>query len=236
MQKKRLKKEMENSIGILAFGSLIDNPGCEIESIESMRIVCKTPFKVEFARISTTRNNAPTLIPVDDSATGKKVKATLIVLKDNISLNDAKSILYRRELHTSNSKKVYNEPIKPTSKNVLIGEINNFCSIEKVIYTSFLLQEEYKNLTAEMLADFAIESILNKAGKERKDGIRYLLSIKNFGIKTELSEEYEEWILKKTKTKNLLEAIENLDIERENINKNKSQFNKVHISERGRCG
>ena len=103
----------------------------------------------------------------------------------------------------------------PTSKNVLIKEYDNFPSVEKVIYTSFLLQKEYNDLTPERLADFAISSILSEAGKKEKDGIRYLLSTKNSGIRTELSEEYEKSILNKTETKSLNEAIEKLDRKRQ---------------------
>ncbi len=60
--------------GILAFGSLIDDPGQEILDVENCRIDCETPFNVEFARKSgKTRSYAPTLIPVEQG--GKKVKA-----------------------------------------------------------------------------------------------------------------------------------------------------------------
>lgn len=207
-----MNSEKEHKIGILAFGSLIDNPGEEIEKIEIDRIDCVTPFKVEFARISSSRGNAPTLIPVADDATGKKVKAKIIVLNsDEITLDQAKSILWRRECHITDSSGTYTEPEYPTSKHVLIRECDNFLEVKKVIYTSFLLQEKYTNMGPEQLADFAIESILSESGRKEKDGIRYLLSTKESGIQTELSEEYEEMILKKTNTKSLKEAIEKLD-------------------------
>jgi hypothetical protein len=51
-------------IGILAYGSLIDNAGEEIAPLIVERIECFTPFKIEFARLSSTRSNAPTLVPV----------------------------------------------------------------------------------------------------------------------------------------------------------------------------
>jgi hypothetical protein len=208
--------ETKYKIGILAFGSLIDNPGEEIKNIEIKRIDCKTPFKVEFSRISRSRSNAPTLIPIDDDiAKSKRVKAKLIIVDPDIILDDAKSILWRRETHnTSDKSKIYREPKNPTSKNVLIGELDNFCKTEKVIYTKFLIQSEYKYLTPDQLADFAIKSILDEAGWKEKDGIRYLLSAKRSGIVTELSEEYEEKILEKTESETLEEAIEKLDRKR----------------------
>ena len=206
--------EKKYRIGILAFGSLIENPGDEIKDIELKRIDCETPFKVEFSRISSSRSNAPTLIPVEDGAKGKRVHAKLIIIKPEISLDEAKSILWRREIHTSDKERTYKEPVKPTPKNVLIRVLNDFCNTEKVIYTAFLIQPEYKALTPNKLADFAINSILEEAGWKEKDGIRYLLSAKKSGIVTELSKEYEEKILEKTKTKTLEEAIEKLDKQR----------------------
>jgi hypothetical protein len=53
-------------IGILAFGSLIGNPGDEIAALEiaaERRHGVLTPFPVEFARSSTKRGGAPTLVP-----------------------------------------------------------------------------------------------------------------------------------------------------------------------------
>jgi hypothetical protein len=201
-------------IGILAFGSLINDPGEEIKELEIDRIDCETPFKIEFSRISSSRDKAPTLVPVKDNDIGKKTNAKIIVIDENTSLTDAKSILWRRECHKKDKSQEFAQPQKPTSKNVLIGELENFCGVEKVIYTTFLPQDDYKNLTPEKLADFAIESILSKAGIVEKDGIRYLLAAKISGIETEYSDEYEKSILSKTETNSLQEAIEKLDRKR----------------------
>jgi hypothetical protein len=207
-----MDSELKYKIGILAFGSIIDNPGEEIIDFQLDRINCETPFKVEFARISSSRSNAPTLMPVNDNSKGRKVKAVIFVLNsDKIILEQAKSVLWRRECHKIDKSETYKERKTPSSKNVLIKEWDNFLNVDKVIYTSFILQEEYKDLTPNKLADFAIQSILSKAGGEKKDGIRYLLSAKNNGIQTELSDEYEKFILDKTETKSLSEAIEKLD-------------------------
>lgn len=206
-----------HKIGILAFGSLIDNPGKEIKELEIKRIDCETPFKVEFARISSSRGEAPTLVPVQNYAKGKKVKSKLIVVNESTSLDDLKSILWRRERHITDRTKVFNIPEKPTPKNVLIGELENFYNVQKVIYTTFLPQKEYNDLNPEKLADFAIRSILSKAGRDKKDGIRYLLSAIESGIETEYSKEYRAFILHKTDTSSLNEAIEKLDNKRENL-------------------
>lgn len=209
-----MEKDTHYKIGILAFGSLIDNPGKEIQNLEITRIKCKTPFKVEFARISSSRNNAPTLIPILDNSKGKITDAVIIVINDKTDLRTAKSILWRRERHKIDEKHDYKEPKNPTSKNVLVKELNNFYGVEKVLYTCFLPQEEYNILTPEKLADFAINSILSEAGEKQKDGIRYLASIKNFGIETEYSAKYEEFLLMKTGSNSLYEAIKKMDIKR----------------------
>ncbi len=56
---------MISTVGILAYGSLIDDPGAEIEPVILRRIDCRTPFKVEFARASESRKGGPTLVPYD---------------------------------------------------------------------------------------------------------------------------------------------------------------------------
>lgn len=202
-------------IGILAFGSLIDNPGEEITELEIGRIDCETPFKIEFARISSYRNNAPTLVPVKENLRGKNTQAKIIVLADKTSLEDAKSILWRRECNKTDKSLKFEEPNNPTSKNVLIQVLENFYNVEKVLYTNFLPQKQFADLNPEKLADFAIKSILSVEGKEKKDGIRYLISTKENGILTEYSKEYEKQILLKTNSKSLEEAI----IKLEKVNK-----------------
>ena len=201
-------------IGILAFGSLIDNSGREIQELEIDRVKSDTPFKVEYARISSSRDNAPTLIPVSDESKGKKVNAVIIILKDNTTIEDAKSILWRRECHYKDRTKTYTRPKNPTPRQVLIEHKDNFMGVEKVLYTSFIQQPEYKNLIPDILADFAISSILSEAGITEKDGIRYLLSANKNGITTELSNDYEKAIQNKTNTNSLDEAIEKLDRKR----------------------
>lgn len=209
--------DKDYKIGILAFGSLIDDPGEEIKELEIKRIDCETPFKVEFARLSTSRGDAPTLVPVQNNAKGKKVKSKLIVVRESTSLDELKSILWRRECHITDKEKVFKSPQKPTPKNVLIGELENFYNVQKVIYTTFLPQEEYNGLIPDKLADFAINSILTKAGRDKKDGVRYLLSAIESGIETEYSKEYRASILRKTGTSSLNEAIKKLDDKRENL-------------------
>jgi hypothetical protein len=82
---------LKPSIGILAFGSLIEDPGWEIEeAIVGRKRKVLTPFAVEFARSSTKRGDAPTLVPVREG--GSPLLAQILLL--NISLSEAKDRLW----------------------------------------------------------------------------------------------------------------------------------------------
>lgn len=199
-------------LGILAYGSLIDDPGQEISEIMESRIKCVTPFNVEFARKSKTRGYAPTLIPVNNG--GSKVNAVILVLNDQIDIKNAITILWRRECHKVGSKEVCEHKNKPNGNQVAIEILPNLMNVEKVLYTS--IESNFDQpITGEILADLAIKSILSEAGRDEIDGLRYLLAAKRNKIVTALSEEYENQILSKTETKSLEEAIEKLDRERE---------------------
>lgn len=206
-----MTEKKSHIIGILAFGSLIDNSGQEVSELEIKRIACETPFNVEFARTSSTRGNAPTLVPVEMG--GQKVKAVIIVLKPDTDINTAKSILWRRELHKTNRTENYTHSNNPNPNKVVIKTLTDFMNVQTVLYTSIGCNIT-QPLASELLAAFSINSILSKAGQEEKDGLRYLLSAKRNGIVTTLSEDYENQILIKTETKCLEQAIEALDKKR----------------------
>lgn len=205
---------MNHRIGILAYGSLIDDPGEEISKIETGRIKCKTPFKVEFARVSSTRSNAPTLIPVKIG--GSHVDAQIIILPNNFDIDDARSILWRRERHIVGSNKSYTHIDNPGVNRVSVESINNFMNINTVLYTS-LGSNINEKITGKLLAEKSINSILSEAGDKENDGIRYLLNTKQNGIITPLSKEYEENILLITESNSLEEAINKLDKKRNEV-------------------
>ena len=198
-------------VGILAYGSLIDNPGKEIEPLIIDRINCKTPFKVEFARTSSSRGGAPTLIPYE---AGNEVNAVILVLENSTDLAHAKSMLWRRERHKFDGKN-YVEIVSPNINQVVVLSVKDFEDVETVIYTSIGKNIDGE-INAEKLSQLAISSILSDAGDEKKDGIRYLLDAKNNSIVTGLSPQYEQLILNSTETETLEEAIEKLDLQRTN--------------------
>lgn len=198
-------------LGILAYGSLIDHPGKELAPLIVGRIDCETPFKVEFARLSRSRNNAPTLIPVSNG--GKCVKAVILILNETVTSEQAKSMLWRRELHIDDATRVYVRPKRPDNNNVLIEELSNFLDIERVLYTA-IGSNITARITASLLADYAIASIMADAGSRGMDGVRYLLAAEKNGIQTEISEQYKAEILRRTNTTSLQEAIYVLDLNR----------------------
>ncbi len=105
-------------IGILAYGSLIDNPGIEIKPYILKTIEAITPFSVEFARSSNTRDGAPTLIPVSQG--GSPVKAKVLVLDVSISELQARNMLWRREIGKIGSNQDYIPPNETDPDKVII--------------------------------------------------------------------------------------------------------------------
>lgn len=188
---------MTASVGILAYGSLIDDPGSKIKSAIVNRISCRTPFKVEYARSSKNRCGAPTLVPCDN---GAQVNAKILVV--DLPLSEAQNLLYDRE--TYGKGKTYSPPKHSTSNSVVIKTLCNFEEIDKVIYTS--IRANIKELTPEKLASLAIYSARRRA--DGRDGISYLMNAKKAGIRTPLSEPYEAEILKSTETTTLEDALQ----------------------------
>lgn len=193
---------MENShskIGILAYGSLIDNPGEEITAVTIKRIACETPFEVEYARSSKGRGGAPTLIPY---ASGAKVNAKILILDDKVSLTEAKNMLYRRETGLSRE---YSHSENPGVNTVIIKELSDFEEVKTVLYTSIGSNID-ENWDAETLADLAIKSLKSQAGENKRDGVSYLLNAIANGIITPLTNTYKEAILNKTHSTSLEEV------------------------------
>lgn len=186
--------------GILAYGSLIDNPGDEISGVEINRISCETPFKIEYARSSKGRDGAPTLVPFEQ---GAKVNAEIIVLNDKVTLKEAENMLYRRE---TGATKEYIHTDNPGKNKVVIKHLSNFENIETVLYTSIGRNIE-EDLIGSVLAEYALNSFKKEAGQDKKDGIHYLLNAMDNGILTPLTKEYKNAILALTNCNSLEEVI-----------------------------
>ena len=190
-------------IAILAFGSLIEDPGKELqprihEHVEGI----KTPFSIEFARSSGSRGGGPTLVPVDDG--GFPVNAVLLALDSAVGLAEAKDLLWRRETRNESSGKRYVRPTDPGDNDVLVECLEDFHGFDVVLYTKIGANIEV--LTPDRLSELAVCSARRKAGANRVDGISYLASVLRQGITTPLTPCYEAAILRKTGARNLDEA------------------------------
>jgi hypothetical protein len=197
---------MEASLGILAFGSLIDNPGAEIEAaLVGRKLNIRTPFDVEFARSSNTRGGAPTLVRLEQG--GTPVLAQILLV--NVSEQEAKDRLWRREINRVGQGGHYTRHSNPGPNTLIIDRYENFEGVDVVLAARFLAT--IAPLTAARLAELAIESArLERTGR---DGITYLINAKRNGITTPLSNAYEQEILRRVQATDLNDAIRKIRAE-----------------------
>jgi hypothetical protein len=191
-------------LGILSYGSLITSPGPEIKSVTVERIKnVETPFKVEFARKSKTRGYAPTLIPVGNG--GARVKAEILVIRDDFAPDLAADMLWRRETHQTGRQK-YRRPDVIDLNDVIVETIHDLSGVRTVLYTK--IGQNIDPLSAKTLAELAVNSVHTTS--RGNEGITYLMDAKKSGIKTPLMRNYESEILLQTRTKTLGGALNQL--------------------------
>lgn len=194
-------------LGILAYGSLIEDPGKEIKpNIRREISGVETPFCIEVARSSKKRDGAPTVVPVESG--GARVLAKILVLEEKLSVETATDLLWRRETRNEGTDLHYKKPVNLNSDRMVVETLTDFGGVGIVLFTK--LGPNITDLTPENLAELAIKSAENNAGKEGKDGISYLISLKRQGIVTPLMPAYEEAILVKTGTTSLEDALANI--------------------------
>ena len=191
------------TIGILAYGSLIPNPGAEIGPVTVHRIGgVETPFRVEFSRSSRVRDRAPTLVPVERG--GARVSGVVLVLHDSVSETAAQDMLYRRERNRVGSGDRYADVDPSDPDSGFLGRLDGFAGLDVVFHAA--LRANIEEPTPELLARLAIESAAAPSGATGRDGISYLMDAKRSGIVTPLMEGYEAAILRRTGARNLEEA------------------------------
>jgi hypothetical protein len=144
---------MKAFVGLLAFGSIIDSPGAEIEATLVGRILnVPTPFGVEFGRTSIKRSGAPTLVPVQKG--GSPVLAQILLV--NISEEESKDRLWRRELNRVGQSGHYVQHENPGPNTLVIDHYESFEGVGIVIAARFAVT--ISPLTAVHLAELAIKS------------------------------------------------------------------------------
>lgn len=194
------REEPRSSVGILAYGSLIADPGVEISPLIDRRIDTLTPFPVEYARFSETRGGGPTAVP---HSLGKRVKAVVLVLVDGVSLVEARNLLWRRETRKEGTARTYRESARPNA--MVVRDLPGFFGLEHVLYTDCNQVGKIADPNPSSLATAAIRSVGRAA--PGKDGISYLIGLLAAGIETDLSSRYVAEILSQTGTTDLAGAL-----------------------------
>ena len=184
------------AIGILAFGSLLDHPGSELEARVVRRIDgLTTPFSVEFSRSSRSRDGAPTLVPV--SRGGVPLAASVLELDPALDERAARDLLYRRETSRPDVRATTRRP-------TWIQAVRDFAGLDLCVYTA--LPPNLVDPTPERLAELAVQSAAFPSGAARRDGISYLEAHLRRGATTPLTQPYVEAVLALTGAGDLDEA------------------------------
>ena len=201
--------EREKIVGILAYGSLGDDPGEEIGPLVVGRVEeVETPFRVEFARQSRTRDGAPTLVPVSEN--GASVKANILVL-ENVSGSEAADMLWRRETRREGSGERCDPSFEPGVNDVLVRRLQDFGGLDTVLYVE--IGANITDRSPRNLAELAVRSAGADAGRRDRDRIAYLIGAKKNCVTTPLMPEYEREILRLAGTETLEQAREKLTLQ-----------------------
>lgn len=192
-------------IGVLAFGSLIVDPGRELEAATSHRVYdVTTPFRIEYARDSLVRGGAPTLVPVERG--GSSVNGVILVIKHGVSLSEARDWTYRRERNEVGSGLRYRHVYDPDPNAVHLPVFGPLADVETVFHVRLGDTIPEQDRTPTTLARKAIASVgRTEVGR---DGISYLRDNIASGIETPLTEPYRHAVLAATGTQTLDDALD----------------------------
>ena len=162
----------QRRVAILAYGSLLSEPG----SVLATRIVaveaCRTPFPVEYGRASARWGGGPVLVP---HARGAEVMGALLLLADDVELGDAVEMLAARE-----------------GLNDARGVVQVEMPVERLVLAASLPRNlPAPDMTADALARRSVESARHGA----RNGIAYLAAALRAGIVTPLSARYAARVL-----------------------------------------
>lgn len=186
-------------LGVLAYGSLIDDPGPELAAlVVGRRDGVETPFRIEWARRAATRGGAPTLAPVPVG--GARVRGTLLELDPALPLAAARDVVFRRELHIVGSGRRYD----PARTVLRLAEHPGFADLDLVL--SVALPVTLAAPRPQELAAWAVASACGATGAARKDGISYLAAVRAAGVETPRTAAFAEAVLARTGAADLADA------------------------------
>jgi len=197
--------ELAGKFGILAYGSLLADPGDFVAWATERRIDgVMTPYEVEYAHANCRRAGAPTLVPVPDGK-GARVLAYILVVRPDMEGEAAADILYRRETDRIGDLGVYccNGDQANEQDGVSVEVARDLAGVPHVFYArpnpnlDFVLRDDLPNgEKAERLARLAADSVTAETFAAGQDGIRYLADAIRQGVRTPLTELYEQAVLR----------------------------------------
>jgi hypothetical protein len=164
----------QRQLAIMAYGSLISEPGPELRALIAERLPRATPFPVEFGRASHRWGGGPVLVP---HPAGAPVEGRLLVLRRGVSLGRAVEALREREG-------------LPSADGVVAVEVDDD---ERLVLTASLPRNlPAPDLRPTALARRAAASV--RAGP--RNGVAYLRRVTACGVSTPRSGEYAKEVLR----------------------------------------
>jgi hypothetical protein len=194
-------------VGLLAYGSLLWDPGGELADVLDLRSPIngvETPFNVEFARSTRSRGGGPTLVPV--ATGGTPVVGVIFPFRERLRLHEAQTLVWRREVRRADGwydpKRNADHPDK-----VFVDAHEGFHEDFDIVLV-VRIPPNIEPLNGDELAARAIRSAGTDFRVNGKDGISYLLGAKDVGIETPLRPDYESAILRRLNVTSLDRAVE----------------------------
>lgn len=173
----------QRRIAVLAYGSLIREPGTGLAMVIAGVEPCRTPFPVEYGRASRRWHGGPVLVPHER---GGLVDGALLLLADDVDLGTAIDLLAAREgLESARGVVQVDMP----------GD-------RLVIAASLPRNLPAPDMEPDALARRAVESARHHA----RNGVAYLNGALRSGIRTPASEAYAERVLERVGATSLDEA------------------------------
>jgi cation transport regulator ChaC len=162
----------QRQVAIMAYGSLIAEPGPELRPLIVERVPRRTPFPVEFGRASRRWGGGPVLVP---HPAGGPVDGVLLVLSPAVTLGQATEALREREG-------------LPTADGVVQVEADDGLL---VLAASLPRNLPRPDLRPEALARRAAVSV--SAGP--RNGVAYLRAVMACGVRTPRTDAYARAVL-----------------------------------------
>lgn len=173
------------NLAIYAYGSLLSDPGEKIAPHVVARISQPSPWPIEYTRRAKLRGDGPTLVL---HKSGSVVQGQLLVLDmEQSGLEQLTGWLWERE----------GRPPRELLKQMAFGDF------ERVLYCDLEATLGDEEITAESLAEFAIDSVRRTPAR---NAIDYLARNIAQGIVTPLTYGYRDAILRRTAARDLAQA------------------------------